>query len=63
MGQNKRIIGFDIARVVSILIVLYYHIFGYAEVYGRHPVVRTFVYASLCIFTFLSAYLLASKYK
>lgn len=63
MENNKRIIGFDIARVVSILIVLYYHIFGYAGVYGKHPVVRTFVYASLCIFTFISAYLLASKYK
>ena len=63
MGQKKRIIGFDIARVVSILIVLYYHILGYAGVYGKHPVVRTFVYASLCIFTFLSAYLLASRYK
>ena len=63
MGDNKRIIGFDIARVISILIVLYYHILGYADVYGKHPVVRTFVYASLCIFTFLSAYLLASKYK
>lgn len=62
MGQSKRIIGFDIARGGSILIVLYYHILGYADVYGKHPVVRTLVYASLCIFTFLSAYLLASRY-
>ena len=63
MNQDKRIIGFDIARVISILIVLYYHILGYANIYGKHPVVRIFVYASLCIFTFLSAYLLASRYK
>lgn len=61
---NRRIFGFDVARVFSILfIVAVYHVLGYAGVYGRNPLVRTFTYASLCIFTFISSFLLTKKYK
>lgn len=61
---NRRIIGFDVAWVFSILyIVAVYHVLGYAGVYGRNPLVRTFTYASLCIFTFISSFLLTTKYK
>ena len=61
---SRRIFGFDVARVFSILfIVAVYHVLGYAGVYGRNPLVRTFTYASLCIFTFISSFLLTTKYK
>lgn len=61
---NQRIFGFDVARVFSILfIVAVYHVLGYAGVYGRNPLVRTFTYASLCIFTFISSFLLTTRYK
>lgn len=63
MSNTNRIIGFDVARVFSIVYIIgVYHVLGYAGIYGRHPVVRTFTYASLCIFTFISSFLLTSKY-
>lgn len=62
--KEERIIGFDIARAVSIIWVVLYHSIDYAnsgQLYN-HSAVKTITYASLAIFTFLSGYLLASRY-
>ena len=62
--NNTRILGFDIARVFSILYIIgYYHVLNYTGMSNDHPVIKTFTYSSLCIFTFISAFLLTSKYK
>ena len=61
---NERIIGFDLARVVSIFVVIgIYHNLGYAGLFHKEPTVRVLVYSSLGVFTYLSAFLLASKYS
>lgn len=59
-NNNKRIIGFDIARVASILVVVLCHSLGYGCIYYKYAV-KTIGYASLTIFTFLSGFLLASR--
>lgn len=59
-----RLLGFDLARVVSIFVVIgIYHNLGYAGLYHDEPAIRVLVYSSLGVFTFLSAFLLASKYS
>jgi hypothetical protein len=59
----KRIVGFDVARVFSIVwIVAIYHVLPHANLPQIAPV-KTITYSSLSIFTFLSAFLLASRYK
>lgn len=60
-GNKQRIIGFDIARIVSIIIIVLYHTLGYGCVYSSHYALRTVAYASLSIFTFQSGFLLASR--
>ncbi len=63
--KEERIVGFDIARAVSIIWVVFYHSINYAnapQLYV-HSAVKTITYASLAIFTFLSGYLLASRYQ
>jgi peptidoglycan/LPS O-acetylase OafA/YrhL len=63
--KKDRILGFDIARAVSIIWVVLYHSIDYAnagQLYN-HSAVKTITYASLAIFTFLSGYLLASRYQ
>lgn len=62
---QERILGFDLTRVVAIFVVIgIYHNLAYAGVgLSEAPVVLSLVYSSLGAFTFLSAYLLSSKYK
>ena len=61
--QSKRILGFDVARVFSIIwIVAIYHALPSAHLPLIGPV-KTITYSSLGIFTFLSAFLLASRYN
>ena len=58
----ERIIGFDLARVVAIFVVIgIYHNLGYAGKFHADPAIRVLVYSSLGVFTFISALLLASK--
>lgn len=61
-NRDNRIIGFDIARAVSIIWVVMYHSLDYSNLWYHHSAVKTLTYASLAIFTFLSGYLLASRY-
>jgi len=62
--SKERLLGFDLARVVAIFVVIgIYHNFGYAGPYHSEPAVRVLVYSSLGLFTFLSAFLLASRYS
>ena len=61
---KERILGFDLARVVAIIVVIgIYHNLGYTGLYHTNPAVRVLVYSSLGLFTFLSAFLLASRYS
>ena len=60
---EDRIVGFDIARAFSIIWVVLYHSLDYADLYYEHAAVKTMTYASLAVFTFLSGYLLASRYQ
>lgn len=61
---KDRLLGFDLARVVAIFVVIgIYHNLGYAGLYHDNPAIRVLVYSSLGVFTFLSAFLLASKYS
>lgn len=60
-NNRNRIIGFDIARAASILIVVLYHSLGYGCAYYYSYVIKTIGFASLAIFTFLSGFLLASR--
>lgn len=63
MDKSKRIIGFDLARVVAIFVVIgIYHNLGYTGLYHNEPSIRVLVYSCLGVFTFLSAFLLSSKY-
>jgi peptidoglycan/LPS O-acetylase OafA/YrhL len=62
IDSKKRVIGFDIARVVSIIIIVLYHSLGYGSSYYSHPSIRSIGYASLAIFTFQSGFLLATRY-
>lgn len=64
MKTTERVVGFDLARVVAIFIIIgIYHNLGYAGRFHAEPAVRVLVYSSLGVFTFLSAFLLASKYS
>ena len=63
--SKERIIGFDIAKAVSIIWVVLYHSIDYANanhIYS-HSVIKTLTYSSLAIFTFLSGYLLTVRYN
>lgn len=63
--MNKcRILGFDLSRIVAIFyIVGIYHNLGYAGTYYYTEAgILSLVYSSLGVFTFLSAFLLSSKY-
>lgn len=61
--KNERIIGFDLARVIAIFVIIgIYHNLGYTGRFHADPAVRVLVYSSLGVFTFISAFLLASKY-
>lgn len=61
---KERLLGFDLARVFAIFVVIgIYHNLGYAGLYHAEPAVRVLVYSSLGVFTFLSAFLLSSKYS
>lgn len=61
--KSERIIGFDLARVVAIFVIIgIYHNLGYTGKFHADPAVRVLVYSSLGVFTFISAFLLASKY-
>lgn len=62
IDNKKRVIGFDIARIASIIIIVLYHSLGYGNSYYSHPVIRSIGYASLAIFTFQSGFLLATRY-
>ncbi len=62
-NTDNRIIGFDIARAVSIIWVVLYHSLDYSNLWYQHSAVKTLTYASLAIFTFLSGFLLASRYN
>ena len=62
--ETKRLIGFDFVRVVAIFIVIgIYHNTDYARIYDYEYIVKPLVYSSLGVFTFLSGFLLASKYS
>lgn len=62
IDSKKRVIGFDIARVVSIIVIVLYHSLGYGSSYYSHSAIRSIAYASLAIFTFQSGFLLATRY-
>lgn len=60
---KKRLLGFDLVRVMAIFVVIgIYHNLNYAGMY-LEPAVRVLVYSSLGVFTFISAFLLASRYS
>lgn len=62
--NKERIIGFDLARVIAIFVVIgIYHNLGYTGLFHAEPAVRVLVYSSLGVFTFLSAFLLTSRYS
>ena len=65
MQQGKqRILGFDIARVFSMFYVIaVYHILGYTTILYHNPLILSLVYSSLGTFTFLSSFLLTSRYS
>ncbi len=62
--MQQRIIGFDIARVFSMLfIIAVYHILGYTRILYHNSLILAFVNCSLGTFTFLSSFLIASRYN
>lgn len=60
--DNKRFLGFDLARVVSMIYIVLYHSLGYGNPLYSNSIIRTFAYLSLSIFTFQSGFLLASRH-
>ena len=57
----KKYVGFDIARVISMIYIIgVFHPLGYVDLFYHNYIVRTLVYVSLCTFTFLSAFLAVS---
>ncbi len=61
--KSERILGFDVARSISIIwIIALYHVFPSAHIPLNNSI-KTITYSSLGIFTFLSAFLLTSRYK
>lgn len=58
---NKRIIGFDLARVLSMVYMVLYHSLGYGNPLYSNSIIRTLAYVSLSIFTFQSGFLLSSR--
>lgn len=62
---KERVLGFDMGRIVAIFVVIgIYHNFGYAGFhYYTDAATLSLVYSSLGVFTFLSAFLLSSKYN
>lgn len=61
--SKERLLGFDLARVVAIFVVIgIYHNCNYAG-FRLDSSVRVLVYSSLGVFTFISAFLLAFKYR
>lgn len=61
--KRERILGFDVARSISIIwIIAFYHVFPSANIPLNFSI-KTITYSSLGIFTFLSAFLLTSRYR
>lgn len=61
--MKNRLIGFDLARVLAIFyIVGVYHNFGYVGCFHKNHCTLSLVYTTLGVFTFLSSFLLSSKY-
>lgn len=61
--EAKRILGFDVARIFSIIwIVAVYHVLPSAGL-PLTSQIKVITYTSLGIFTFLSAFLLTSRYS
>ena len=62
---KDRILGFDLARVVAIFLVIgVYHNLGYAGArLFTDASILSLVYSALGVFTFLSAFILSSKYS
>ena len=55
---------FDVVRVVCMTyIVAYFHLYGYVYLQGQPPVSIAMAHACLGLFTFVSGYLLGSKYS
>lgn len=61
IDNKQRIIGFDIARVFSILIIVLYHSFGYGSSLYSIMSIRAVGCASLAVFTFQSGFLMAGR--
>ena len=61
LDNKQRIIGFDIARVFSVLIIVLYHSLGYGSSLYSILSIRAVGYASLATFTFQSGFLLAVR--
>lgn len=61
----KRNLGFDIARVISMFYIIgVLHLSGYTGIsVANYDTCVSFIWSTLGVFTFLSAYLLASKYN
>lgn len=64
MGK-ERVFGFDVARALSMFyIVGVLHLSGYTDYWvAENPAFVSLIWSTLGVFTFLSAYLLGSKYK
>ena len=62
--MKQRIVGFDIARVLSMLyIIAVYHILGYTSILYHNSLVLALVNSTLGTFTFLSSFLISSRYN
>ena len=61
----KRNLGFDIARIISMFYIIgVLHLSGYTGIsVANYDTCVSFIWSTLGVFTFLSAYLLASKYN
>ena len=61
IDSKERILGFDLARVISMVYMVLYHSLGYGNPLYTNSLIRTGAYLSLSIFTFQSGFLLASR--
>lgn len=62
---KERVLGLDLVRVIAIFVVIgIYHNFGYARShFYKEAITLSLVYTSLGAFTFLSSFLLSSRYN
>lgn len=65
ISSKNRILGFDVARSLAMFyIVGLLHLSGYTEWrFDQYSICTSFIWSTLGVFTFLSAYLLASRYS